>query len=347
LIKLCRTADVRRAWLSATAALVLLAGAGPAPAQVVVKLGTIAPEGSPWHTALLKLQQRWSEISGGKVTLRIYAGGVAGDEPDMLRKMKIGQLNAAALTTAKLRAIVPDLEASAFPLLVRDDDELDFVVSKIRQGLEQQIEAKGYKVLTWASAGWVHFFSKQAVVTPDDMRQRKLFFWGSDTTYIDLLKNSGFNPVGLAVTDLLPSLQTGLVDTFGAPPTAALAFQWFALAPHMTVLRWQPLQSVTLITMRKWEEIPENLRGPLAQAAEELGRTLQTETRAIEAKAVSVMKEHGLTVHEVPPAVHDQWQKLVQEKGYPTFVGKRFSKEMYDKVLRAIEEYRAQAKPAP
>jgi TRAP-type transport system periplasmic protein len=347
LIKLRRTVNIRRALLSAMAALIVLAGAGPASAQVVIKLGTLAPEGSPWHSALLKIQQRWSEISGGKVTLRIYAGGVAGDEPDMIRKMKIGQLHAAALTTAKLRTVVPDLEAAAFPLLVRDDDELDFVTSRIRQGLEQQLEAKGYKVLTWASAGWVHFFSKQAVISPDDMRERKLFFWGSDTTYIDLLKNSGFNPVGLAVTDLLPSLQTGLVDTFGAPPTLSLAFQWFALAPHMSTLRWQPLQSVTLITTRKWEEIPEELRGPLAQAAEEVGRSLQTETRALEEKAISVMKEHGLTVHEVPPDVYAQWQKLVQEKGYPTFVGKRFSKEMYDKVLSAIEEYRAKAKPAP
>jgi TRAP-type transport system periplasmic protein len=329
------------------AALVLLAGAAPAPAQIVVKLGTIAPEGSPWHEALLKMQQRWKEISGGKVQLRIYAGGVAGDEPDMLRKMKIGQLHAAGITSSKLRAEVPDMEAAAFPMLVRDDAELDYVIQKIRPLLEEQLQSNGYKVLTWASAGWVHFFATEPVITPADLQKRKLFFWGSDTTYIDLLKNSGFHPVPLAVTDLLPSLQTGLVDAFASPATAALAFQWFALAPHMTNLRWQPLQSLTVISTRKWDEIPADLRGPLAEAADEIGRNLQKETRDLEEKAVNVMKEHGLQVHEVPPDVVEQWAKLVEEKGYPAFVGKRFTHEMYEKALDAVKEYRAKPAPSP
>jgi TRAP-type transport system periplasmic protein len=329
------------------AALIFLAVAGPAQAQIVIKLGTIAPEGSPWHTALLKLQQRWKEISGGKVTLRIYAGGVAGDEPDMLRKMKIGQLHAVGITSSKLRSVVPDLEAAAFPLLVRDDAELDYVLQKIRPVLEQQIESNGFKVLTWASAGWVRFFSKEPVISPEDLKKRKLFFWGSDTTYIDLLKNSGFHPVPLAVTDLLPSLQTGLVDTFASPPEIALAFQWFALAPNMTDLRWQPLQSLTIIAMRKWEEIPADLRGPLAEAAAETGRNLQKEIHDLEQKSVTVMKEHGLKVHEVPPAVMEEWRSLVEEKGYPAFVGQRFSSAMYQQALDAVKEYRAKSASAP
>lgn len=322
------------------AAALLLAAAVAASAQVI-KLGTIAPEGSPWHEALLKLDQRWREISGGRVSLRIYAGGVAGDEPDMLRKMKIGQLHAAAMTTASMMSIVPDAESMSLPMMVRTEGEFDYVIRKIGPLLEDMLREKGYNVLGWTSAGWVHFFSKEPVVTPDDMRRRKIFFWGSDTTYVDLLKNSGFHPVPLAVTDLLPSLQTGLVDTFAAPPTAALAFQWFALAPNMTGFRWQVLPSMTVVTGRKWREVPGELRGPLAEAAAEIGRGLQKELRELEVKAIAAMKDHGLQVIEVPDDVVDEWRALVQEKGVPAFVGPRFSREMYDRIVAALAEYRA------
>ncbi len=318
----------------------------PAAGQIVIKLGTVAPENSPWHEALLKLAQRWSEVSGGKVVLRIYAGGVAGDEPDMLRKMKIGQLHAAAMTSAKLLSVVPDVEAPSFPLLIRTDDELDHVIKQIRPALEKQLEEKGFKALTWNSAGWVHFFSKVPVVTPEDMRKRKLFFWGSDITYIDLLKNSGFNPVPLAVTDLLPSLQTGLVDAFAAPPTAALAFQWFALAPNMTDLRWQPLLGITVINLRQWEAIPQELRPALEKAADETGAEMEQKIRKLEVDAVSVMQQHGLKIVPVPESAQEQWRTLVTEKGYPAFVGPRFTKEMFDRIESIIREYRAKPEPA-
>ncbi|MBN1268587.1 MAG: TRAP transporter substrate-binding protein DctP [Kiritimatiellae bacterium] len=328
------------------ACLLALAGALSAPAQVVIKLGTLAPEGSPWHAALLKLDQRWRDLSGGKVILRIYAGGVAGDEPDMLRKMKIGQLHAGSLTSAQLRTITPDMEAPMFPLLIQDDKELDYVGEKIRPLLDQQLESKGFKAITWANAGWVHFFSKEPVVTPADMQRRKLFFWGSDVGYVDLLKNSGFNPIPLAATDLLPSLQTGLVDSFAAPPTAALAFQWFALAPNMTGFRWQPLQSVTLITMRKWGEIPADLREPFLAAADEVARDLQKDIRKLEADAIAAMQKHGLKVHPVPAEALAEWEALVAEKGRPAFVGPRFSREMFERIESALAEYRSRAPAA-
>ena len=112
-------------------ALVIWMGPATAGATQVIKLGTIAPEGSPWHDGLLELAQRWRELSGGQIDLRIYPGGVSGDEPDMIRKMRIGQLHAAALTTVGLTTVVPDIEALAFPTVVRSDAELDQVIRRV------------------------------------------------------------------------------------------------------------------------------------------------------------------------------------------------------------------------
>ena len=317
----------------------LTLGATPASSQVI-KLGTVAPEGSPWHETLLEVAQQWKALSGGKVTVRIYAGGVAGDEADMLRKIRIGQLNATALTTVTLNDIVPDIEAISFPMLVRTDGEFDYIIEKLGPEFEARLAEKGFKVLTWSSAGWAHFFTKEPVITPEDMKKRKLFMWGSDTTYLELLKASGFNPVPLAITDLLPSLQTGLVDAFAAPPTAALAFQWFALAPHMTGFRWQPLPGATVISIKQWNQIPADLKPKLEEAARQAGARLQKRIRELEQEAITAMKDHGLIVHAVPEEAEEEWRTLVREKGYPVFVGPRFSKEMFNTVRRLLDEYR-------
>jgi TRAP-type C4-dicarboxylate transport system substrate-binding protein len=326
-----RSGGVRRrrlALLALTAALLPVAG----PAQVI-KLGTVAPEGSPWHDALVRIAQQWRTLSNGKVQLRIYAGGVAGDEEDMLRKIRIGQLHATALTTSTLIDIVPDLEALLFPLVLQEDGELDYVIEKLGPEFERRLEEKGLKVLSWSTAGWVHFYSKEPVVTPDDMKKRRFFFWGLDTTYVELMKRMGFNPVPLAITDLLPSLQTGLVDTFAAPPAAALSFQWFALAPNMTNLRWQPLPGVTVISLREWQKLPEDLRKEFEAAIRSESVGLQKRIRSLEREAIEAMKKHGLKVWDVAPAVEQQWHTLVEEKCLPVFVGTRFSREMYDQVL--------------
>jgi TRAP-type C4-dicarboxylate transport system substrate-binding protein len=318
----------------------LALGVTPAFSQVI-KLGTVAPEGSPWHEAMLEVAKNWQELSNGRVTLRIYAGGVAGDETDMLRKIRIGQLHAMALTSVTLINIVPDLEAISFPMLVQTDGELDYVLEKLGPEFEARLANKGFKVLTWSTAGWSRFFSKEPVISPADMRKRKLFFWGSDTTYVELLKSAGFNPVPLAITDLLPSLQTSLVDAFAAPPTAALAFQWFALAPHMMDLLWQPLPGTTVVSMNQWNKIPPDLRPLLENAARRVGTRFQKRVRELEQEAIAALKKHGLQVHAVPPTVEEEWRTLIREKGYPVFVGPRFSKEMFDTVRTVLDEYRS------
>ncbi len=311
-------------------------------AAEIVKLGTVAPEGSPWHDALLEVAQTWNRVSGGKVKLRIYAGGVAGDETDMIRKIRIGQLHAAALTSAGLMEIEPDIEAMTFPMVVRNDAELERVLTRIGPKWEKSLRAKGFELLSWSSAGWVRFFAKEPVVTPDDMRRRKLFFWGSDALYIELLKKSGFHPVPLSVGDLLPSLQTGLVDAFAAPPVAALAFQWFGLAPNMTDIKWQPLPAAIVISRRKWERIPPDLRPALRKSARKAGLRFQTESKRLETEAVEAMVKKGLKVIDVSPDVLADWREMVASQGLPVFMGRRFSRETYEEIMAVLRAYRSE-----
>ena len=306
----------------------------------IIKLATLAPKGSQWYNALMEATQELQKASNGKIKFRIYPGGVAGDAPVMIRKMRIGQLQGAALTSSGMAYVYPDMTALTFPNNIKTENELKYVLKKVGPYFEKEVYKKGFKILNWNNAGWVHFFSKTPVITPNDMKKQKLFFWGSEARYVELLKNSGFHPVPLSLTDLLPGLQTGLVTAFAASPTAALAFQWYSHAPNMCGLRWQPLPAMVVITKKAWEKIPKDIQPILEKSMKKLSAKLWMNSMKIENDAIKAMKKHGLKVHPLTPSAKAEWQKLIKDKAYPLFVGHRFSKEAFEKIQAALKEYR-------
>lgn len=311
----------------------------PAFAQTI-KFGTLAPEGSPWYNIFRDMAQAWKEMTGGRIRFRIYPGGVAGDDPDMVRKMRVGQLHAAMLSGAGLSQIAPEIQALQMPMMLASYDELDYVRDRLAPKLEAVLEAKGFKVLNWGDAGWVHFFTQRPVVHPEDLKSLRLFVWSGDTAYVDAWKDAGYRPVPLAATEIHTALQSGLINAFSTTPIAALSFQWFGSAKHMTDLKWAPLVGATVISARKWRQLPDDVRPLLLRSAREAGARIRRETRKLGDDAVEVMKKHGLVVHHVPPDVVADWQRSFLA-GYPKLVGKVVPAEMVAEVERLRNEYRA------
>ena len=196
----------------------------------IVKMATLAPEGSPWHQVLQEIRQDWRDITGNKVRLRIYAGGTAGDESDMVRKMRIGQIQSAALSAEGLSYIDKGIYALSLPMLAKNYQELDWIRSNIEDELKARFESKGYRVLAWADVGWVYWFSREPARVPDDMRKQRIFTWAGDPHSPRLWKAAGFQPVSLSAVDVLPSLQTKLIDAVDASPLTVASFQWFGVA---------------------------------------------------------------------------------------------------------------------
>src|SRR5215470_19985350 len=260
----------------AAAVMIVLALAPPASAQpVLVKMATLVPDGSSWHLILKETAERWRTLSNGSVNVRLYAGGVAGDDPDVVRKMRLGTLNAGVLTSVGVAEIDKSVYALGVPMMYDSYDELYYVLDKMRPRLEASLEAKGFVVLNWADGGWVHFFAQKAVATPDDLKGMKLFTWAGDATSVDLWKSAGFNPVPLPATEIATALQTGLVSALGCPPQVAVIAQYYNYAKNMTDLSWQLLLGATVINKNVWDKIPADLRPQLLQAARESGAKLQ------------------------------------------------------------------------
>ena len=324
-------------------ALALVGGAPESNQDQTVKLGTLAPEGSAWHNILRDMAEEWKKATGGKVSFKIFPGGVAGDEPFMVKKMKIKQLQAAALTVVGLSEIAPEVMAVSMPRLLQTNEELDYVLEKMAPKLEAALEAKDYKVLNWGDAGWVTFFSQQPVVTLEDLRKRKMFVWASSTTEVDVWKDAGVTPVPLEATEIHPALKTGRIDAFSSTALAALSFQWFGSAKNMTGMNWAPLIGATVIRKDAWEKIPADLKPALLKAAKETGERLRKETRKLGDESIEIMKKNGLVVHPVPPEALAEWEKQARA-AYPKIMGKSIPADWVKEVEKYRDEYRASKK---
>jgi len=286
---------------------------GPVAAQPkTIKLATLAPKGSPWHEILLDMAAEWEAAAGGELKVRIYPGGVLGDEPDLIRKMAVGQIDGAVVTAAGLTRLVPDMWVFGQPMIVRTYSELDYLRDGIETELKSQFRDRGYIVLNWGEAGWVRFFSNTRVVTPDDLRGIKLFVWAGDAAMEGAWRAERFKIVPLPATELFSALQSGMVDAYATTSVASLSFQWFGMAPYMLDLNWAPLVGGTIIRLESWNEFPEPLQTKMLAAAETAGRRFRERTRAFEAEAVQVMVANGLKVTATTPEILDLWEAGAQ-----------------------------------
>ncbi len=312
----------------------------PASAKVIVKLGTIAPEGSAWHDALLRVRQQWHDASDGGVELRIYAGGVLGGETEMVRKMQRRGLDAIAISGAGLPQIDSSIDCLNMPLLFASYEELDFVRSAIQADLEKQLMARSVKILNWAEAGWVYFFAKQPVRTPDDLRKLRLWTAAGYSETERLFKSFGFRVIPLDETDMLTALRTGLIEAIDVPPLFALLDRSYQAANFMTDLRWAPLNAATVIHLEAWERIAEKFRPPLAAAVRSVGKRLRDQTRKSERDAIREMQARGLEIVKLDNAAIAQWQAVVNE-AYPQMQCAKRHPALFEKIMRLHEQFKS------
>jgi TRAP-type transport system periplasmic protein len=315
--------------------------AQPGRAQTKIRLATLLPQGSSQYQALEQMGQDWRTASSGKVTLTIYAGGTMGSEEEMVRRMRVGQIQAATISVGGLSEIDPAVGAlQKIPMVYRSLDELEYVRSKMEPELERRLSQKGFVVLFWGDAGWVHIFSRQQALRPEDFRKTKLFVGASDQDEVKVVKGLRFNAVPLEWSDVLTSLQTGLVDTVPTVPFMALAGQYDIVARHMLEVNWVPLVGATVITKKAWDSLPADLQGTFKNAATRTGQQMQSRSRQESDEAVAAMKKRGLQVHAVSPELDAEWRQFA-EGVYPIVRGALVPAEMFDQVTRIIAEYRS------
>lgn len=320
------------------AALVALASSG-AQAQVTIKLGTLAPAGSTWHEILKEMAQRWEQASGGQVKLRVYAGGTQGSEGDMVRKMGIGQLQASSISNIGMHDILPEPQMLSLPMFFTDEAEVECTFAKSRAKIEAAFEAKNYVVLQWSRIGAMSMFCDKPYRTPAELSagNAKVFAWEGDPKSVDAWRAAGFRPVVLSSTDVVPSLQTGMINCITNVPLFILTARLFEKADNMVDLPWGFIYGATIVRKDAWEKIGPELRSRLQAIAVELGVKVDAEVRRLNVDAVTAMKKQGLQVVSVEAG---PWRE-VMERTYPVVRGGVVPAPFFDEVKAARDQCRA------
>jgi TRAP-type transport system periplasmic protein len=316
--------------------------AGP-QSPVRIKLGTLIPRGTPAYEALMGMREKWRQAPEGGVEVTIYPDGAMGGETDMVRRMRVGQIQAALLSMTGISEIDKSVNAlQEMPMIFRSLDEYEYVREKMRSSLEKRLADRGFVALFWGDIGWVRFFSKDAAVHPAQFRPMKLFTWAGNTDQFDLMKTLGFNPVALETADILPGLQTGLINALDTVPMYALVGQFYGACPHMLDLNFAPLGGGALITKKAWDSIPPAAQQALQKSAAEAGSAIVKASRTESDQAVEAMQKRGLIVHHVTPEIEAEWQTWA-EGIYPKLRGGLVPADEFDEVRRMLQEYRKSA----
>ena len=311
--------------------------------QVTLKIATLVPENSSWFRIVKEMGDTWGKLSGGRVKVILYPGGRQGDEPDVVRKMRLGSLQGAVLASLGLSEIDRSVNALSIPLAYDTDEEVYATLDKLRPELEGAMAAKGFIVANWADGGWVRIFSRKPVASPDDLRRQRLFTWAGDNQTLEIWRAGGFNVIPAPAPDLSTGLQTGLLDAFLTSPQVALVTRTFEQAPYMADRKWGIIMTGTVLTQDAWNRIPADLKPQFLKAAQDTGLRLRAEMRDSDQRDIQAMQRTGLKLTPVDARNLELWRKMIEGLG-GKFRGQYVSAQAYDQALRFRDEYRRQAK---
>ncbi len=325
--------------LGILALLVAAATASADPRKTLIKIATLAPEGSAWIETFDGINAELKEKTNGAIRFKVYAGGVLGDEKDMIRKMYVGQIQGAVLTSAGLSTIYGEMDVFQIPFLFESYDEVDYVESKITGFFRKGFAKKGYTLLSWSEGGFIRLMSTVPIACLDDLRKAKVWTWEDAPMAKAIFDEAGISAIPLSLPDVLVGLQTGLVDVVYAPPSGAISLQWFTKTKYMTDLPLMYLIGAVVITQKTFNRLsPENRKILLAVCSQHMQR-LKKIIRRENQEAIQVMVRHGVKL--IKPSKDQVVQfKKIAHKAMTRQMGDSFSPEVKNKITDLLKAYR-------
>lgn len=346
------SANFLRTWMRSCLAFALavafsaMVAEAAAAKPVRVKLATLAPKGTSFHIILQEMGEKWKAAADGGVALTMFTDGSMGSEGDMVRRIRLGQLHAGLLTASGITEI--ESEVSGFqniPLAFRSLDEAAWVREQLAPRFEQQIAAKGFILLGWCDSGWWRIFSKKPVRTPDALRGEKLNIGTDSPGMATLARSMGMQPVELVPTNVLVSLQTGLITITPSPPIYALTGQFFTPAPHMLELNWAPLVGGIVMGKKTWDELTPAQQEVVRTSAVDACAKITVRARQEMVESVDAMKKRGLQVQTVEGDLEKTWIAFFEE-AQRLARGTLVPAATFDEIMGLVAKYRAgQASP--
>jgi TRAP-type C4-dicarboxylate transport system substrate-binding protein len=334
-----------RVIIAALAATMISAGGAHAQkaavkkADVEIKFATLAPEGSTWMKAMRRADDEVRKRTENRVGFKFYPGGVQGDEKDVIRKMRNGQIHAAGFTGFGLGSIVPETRVLELPFMFESLDEWDYVRGQTNDYYRKAFQAKEYALLGWTDVGFVYLYTKAPVTKVADMPNTKWWIWSGDKLAEIFYQAFDITPVPLAAPDVLTSLQTGVVDGVYASPLACVALQWFTRVKYMSDVPVTHGLSAVIATEKSLAGVSAADRAILLEVMQRELVALTEKTRVQNVEAVAEIKKEGVQVVPVDAAARREFVsrgRAAWKEGVPAL----YSQELLDRVTGLLADYR-------
>jgi TRAP-type C4-dicarboxylate transport system substrate-binding protein len=263
--------------------------------QTKIRFATVAPEGSTWMKVMREYANAVEDATNNEIEFKIYPGQVAGDEKDVLRKIRIGQLDSGGFTGVGLGEILPEVRIMDSPFLFRSYEEVDFVAEHFFDYFSKKFEEKGFILLGWAEVGFVYVFTNKPINALEDMNGVKMWMWEGDPIAEATFRALNISPIPLSITDVLTSLQTNLINGVYISPYACTVVQWHTKVKYMLDLPLADSNGAILISKKKFNRLSDTEKETLKKLSSEYFDQLTQLSRKDNAESLQLLKETGIT----------------------------------------------------
>jgi TRAP-type C4-dicarboxylate transport system substrate-binding protein len=308
--------------------------------KYTIKLATLAPEDSGWMDIMRKIDRDVRIFTDSEVGFKIYAGGVLGDEKDVLRKIRIGQLHAAGFTGVGMGDIASDVRVLDTPFLVRSYEEADFIYQKFDDYFTERFSQNGYELLGWTEIGFIYVFTKKPVSNLDELKKIKMWVWQGDPVAEASFKAFGLKSIPLSIIDVMTALQTNMVDGVYSAPLAIIALQWFTKVKYMMETPIANTRGAVLISNKMFQSLPVQHRKTLKNIIRKYMAQLTQITRQQNLDSIEVLQKNGV---ELLPAPDTDTLQTYYELGASIrqeLVGKFYSQDILNQIELALKAFR-------
>jgi len=307
-----------------------------AESSVTIKLATLAPEGSSWIKTFNALNLEVKKKTENKVQFRIYPGGVLGDEVDMLRKMKIGQIQGVALTSAGLSTLFREMDVLQIPFLFQTYEEVDAVLAKMDSFFRKGFEDNGYILLGWSEGGFLYLMSTVPIASVADLKKAKVWIWKDSPMSEAIFDEAKVSAIPLSIPDVLVGLQTGLVNVVYAPPTGAISLQWFTKVKYLTDVPLVYLAGAIVVKKETFQQISSSYQSFIFEIFQRHLNQLKAVTRNENREAIQVMTKHGTKIVTPSKDQIDEFKRL-SNQAMSRLGSQSFSKKVLNEVSSILE----------
>jgi TRAP-type C4-dicarboxylate transport system substrate-binding protein len=343
-----RTPSFTRHALAALTAVGALAGSATVASadNVEIRLATLAPDGSSWMKILSKGSAEIDTKTGSRVQIKYYAGGVQGDERDVVRKMNLGQLDGGAFTSVGLSMIEESIRVLELPRLFASAEELDYVADKMWPYFQDKFEKKGFRLQDRGEVGWIYIMSKDQLKSTGDLKSAKMWLWGDDGLVRAMYKKLGVSGVPLGVPEVEPALTTGRINACYGSPLAAVALQWNTKVKYMSSMPLSFAIGATVVKLDTIKKISASDQDLVLKIAKGMSKSLRKQIRKDNESAKKQMERKGVKIVETDPTMVAEFDKAAQAV-WAELTGKMYSKAEFDMVMKYRTEYRAKHPATP